>query len=218
MSDPFIVVDPHRNDPERGMGLYRIDETIAQLIQLREDPATTEEERAAIDGELKLYAEEQMPAKVDGYRGYIKLCRMNQQAAKEEKAIAFDAERMWASRAERMEEILKEVMERRGVKRLDGKIGHISLKGNGGLAPMEPVNESILPDEYRSISFTLPLPAWYKLQKLLEMTDQGGMLRFMLMSAKAASVNMASVRAALEAGEDVPGARLAERGKHIEVK
>lgn len=206
--------------PDRGMSLWAIDQTIAQLVALREDPDLTPEERTVVEQQLAMYAQEQLPAKVDGVRGYLKMCRTNETAAKAEKGVASDTEKMWGSRADRLEGICKDVMESRGVKRLDGKVGYISLRGNGGLQPMEPINEALLPDEYRMYRMALAAPAWRALQAILvgsQATLAPAILRAMLASVKA-EVNVAAVRSALEAGTEVPGARLADRGSHLEVK
>lgn len=206
--------------PERGMSLYQIDDTIAQLSALREDPDLTPDERAVVEQQLAVYSQEQLPRKVDGYRGYIKLCRTNEAVAKAEKGVAADTENMWRSRADHLEGICKDVMENRGVKRLDGRVGYISLRGNGGLQPMEPINEALLPDEYRMYRMALAAPAWRALQAILvgsQATLAPAILRAMLASVKA-EVNVAAVRSALEAGTEVPGARLADRGSHLEVK
>ncbi len=203
-----------------GLSLWKIDEAIEKLTQLREDPEITPDERSVIEDQITMYAQEQLPAKVDGMRGWIKLCQANEDAAKSEKVAAADTEKMWKNRREYVENICKEVMERREIKRLDGKVGYLTLKGNGGPAPMEPINEALIPDEYRKYRFDLSAPAWRALQVILTSSTApaaAAIQRSLLHSSKA-EVNTAAVRAGLEAGKEVPGARLATRGQHLEVK
>jgi hypothetical protein len=202
-----------------GMSLWAIDQTIAQLVSLREDPDLTEEEQAAIDYQLSEWIQQEV-SKVDRCRSFIRYCEHMAEAAKTQAADYRNMCAIWQGRADRVSLMVQTVMESRGEKKLDGVSGSFAAKVNGGMRKLEPINEALLPDEYRQYRMTLAAPAWRALQAILvgsQATLAPAILRAMLSTVKA-EVNTAAVRAALEAGKEVPGARLADRGNHLEVK
>jgi len=121
-------------------------------------------------------------------------------------------------RAERVRDMVKAVMEKRGVKKVEGAVGSFMVRANGGVRPMEPVNESKVPDEYRIFTLKLSAHLWKALQIVVTHSADGAYLLRMLLSVLTTSVDISAVRKALEAGEEVPGARLGERGTNLTVK
>ena len=134
---------------ERGTSLFEIDTTIAQLIDMREDMVEASEDTAATDAEIARYLNEQLPAKVDGIRGFVRQEETIAAAAKEEAArlSAIAAARL--ARVERLKEYLLFTLNATGKTKLEGRTGgSISVCGNGGLQPLLIDNEQMIPQEF----------------------------------------------------------------------
>lgn len=151
---------------EHGLSLWAIDDTIAQLMEMREEitermiiagDATSQSEQAtanreelvAIESELSRYLNEALPAKVDGIRGFLRQDEAVAEAAEAEakrlKAIA-EARR---GRIARLKDYLLAAMHAAGKKKLEGRSGgSITVCGNGGVAQLVIDNPEIVPDEY----------------------------------------------------------------------
>src|SRR6266568_4968994 len=201
---------------EHGMSLYTIDDTISQLIILREE-ATTDEERVVIDGQIEEWIGREL-CELQRSDGCYGLIRHEEQQAAMAYAVEVEASK-WRSihrdRAERVRDMVKAVMEKRGVKKVEGAVGSFMVRANGGVRPMEPVNESKVPDEYRIFTLKLSAHLWKALQIVVTHSADGAYLLRMLLSVLTTSVDISAVRKALEAGEEVPGAKLGERGTNL---
>jgi hypothetical protein len=82
------------------------------------------------------------------------------------------------------------------------------VQANGGKVPLV-FTHAAQPDAYRKITVTMPYNLWR------ELTVDG-----MPSYEKAGKIepDTGLIRAALDRGEEVPGVRLGERGKHLRVE
>jgi len=155
-------------------------------------------------------------AKVDGVRGWWKYLEMMRDAAKNEarmmqdRAQAFDRKLTVLKSA--LLVTLEEMAWRAGKPRkLEGKTGSISLVGNGGRRPVVITDESLIPDEYRTVTVKMNAELWRKVCAALP--DLAGMQECKK------DPNLTLIYNALESGMDgVPGAVLAPLGSHVRVK
>jgi hypothetical protein len=96
---------------------------------------------------------------------------------------------------------------RKESKRLQGKTYALCATNNGGVCPVLITDEAAIPDRYKKITVTFWLDNWKALRDAERCLAEPGDTR----------VALESVRAALENFEEVPGAELGERGKHLRV-
>lgn len=151
------------------------------------------------------------------------------------------------NRADALKALIKDCMWALGKKRFESAMGSFLLAGNGGLAPLEVVDESLLPDEVFTVTVKMSVPDWDHVVQLFEEEQW-----FPDLSAKR-EVSNTAIRAALEkvcpeckgvpsplgaqamatrpdvvtvtctacAGSGragVPGARLLDRGTNLRIK
>ena len=214
------------------LSLYEIERDLQELMAAYSEAEADEATRQAIERGIREYLEREI-RKVDGVRAYLLHCEHMAQgaAAEAERQMARAAE--WTRRANRLKQGCAEAMGAFGVKRLEGRTGRLSLKGNGGPAPLEVADETRVPDELCKAEISMPWTLWIALRIALDdLPDAADKWR-----AKR-SVSNSAIRAQLEApcwlcgGSDseacpqcggtgltpVPGARLVPRGQHLEVK
>lgn len=213
-------------EPITGLTLYRLDEGLLQLLSYREEREAdqtepiTEDERAAIEGEIQKYMEA-LPKKVDGVAAIFR------QWDSQEAALDVETDRIARIRAairanrERLKGYIAEILERqpqpaKGCKKLVGASGsQLMLKGNGGLAPLE-IQEDVLPAEFRDVNLRLPLLMWRRLLKGCSISDLNELTTGD--TREKIEPSNTRIREALGRGDGVPGAHLGERGKHVEIK
>lgn len=159
-----------------GLSLWNIEQGLADLFEQREhalqelsapelsDLLMPELERLDLAIAAYMKAEVQ---KVDGVRGWWKHLEMMRDAAKDEartmqdRAQAFDRQLTVLKSAILV--TLEEMQWRAGKPRkLEGKTGSISLVGNGGRQPVVITNETLIPDEYRTVSVKMNAELWRK--------------------------------------------------------
>lgn len=204
------------------MTLWNLEQGLADLFERRGE--LTVPEASGIESfvelqEVDLAIAEYIKAevqKVDGVRGWWKHLEMMRDAAKAEaKAMqdrAQSAERQLTVLKNAIQITLEEMQWRAGKPRkLEGKTGSISLVGNGGRRPVVITDESLIPDEYRTVTVKMNAELWRKVCAALP--DLAG-----LQECKK-DPNLTLIYNALESGMDgVPGAVLAPLGSHVRVK
>jgi hypothetical protein len=188
----------------RSLTLYEIETGLLSMLEAREE-ATTDEERAAAEAVIRAYVTEEV-RKVDNIRGFIRSALAVVGAAKDEAARQADRARVWQNKIDRLKAFVLAVMLETDTTRLDGRTGTLLVKGNGGLAPLI-VNEEILPDEWFEYTIKIPGTEYLKLAASLSPVAR----------STTRLPRGADIREALALIE-VPGARLEDRGKHLEVK
>lgn len=196
------------------LSLWKIDETITELLSLREE-VETEEERAAIDGQVREWVERELQ-KFDRCYGFIRYQEQQAAMAAEVQQKAGQWKHIHTARADRVREMVKQVMDHRGTRKIEGPgVGSFTVRPNGGKLALEITDPAIVPAEFQQVILQLPKPLWDMAQVALE-HDRELLLALLLKSDRA--IDERAVRAALEAGQEVPGARLRERGTCLVVR
>ncbi len=199
------------------ISLYRLESGLIQLLEYRqerlsstEDPAS-EEELVALDGEIKAYVTEKLPVKIDSTAAVVLWKERRLASLREEKERIKRAINAESSDLERLKAYIADVLAllpepKKGSRKLSGATHTLSLRGNGGLAPMEISDETMVPNQYRDATVTMPYEDWSKIEG------------FCPNAAKVTvSLNNARIRDDLESGEGVPGASLLPRGSSLKV-
>ncbi len=228
--------------------LWDIEQSVAQLMALLDDPDIAEDERAVAIAELERWVCAEVK-KVDAIRAVLRNC--DQREAEALAAVA-DARQelerqraraaVFANRRDRIKAMVMAAMGAMGLRKIEGKTGRLRIQANGGKQALKITNELLVTDEYRVFSFRLAAPVWYRLQRILGFgieIDSAPILRAMLATATP-SIDEAKVRAALESKcpiceamgdiasncsdcngtgkQSVPGAELEAKGEHLRVE
>ena len=184
--------------------LFDISAEILRLHDERETAIDNGDEEAVkeLDLELQAYLKEQLPAKVDGIRGYIR----SQEVAANIHRIEAQHQLDLAKRAEgnvaRIKEFCLQVMQHFDVQKYTGKLHWIRRQENGGVAPLEIAQPELVPEHLKIVTVKMSWPEWKSVT---------------FGEAIAIEPDKIRIRAALERGEGVPGCRLLERGEHVRV-
>lgn len=156
-----------------------------------------------IDQQLQQYLKAELSTKVDSVRNYI---REQENAARiygaEAEDLRYKAQRAIAA-ADRVKAFVLGLMQAFEIQKYRGELHWIRRQKNGGVVPVEIVQPDLVPEKYQRISVTVPLLWWRSV---------GLPPRW---SELVPEPDPAAIRAALEAGEGVPGCRLQTRGEHL---
>ncbi len=121
------------------LSLFRIDETLAQLIELRTEVANTEpvdtEALAEIETQIQEYMQ-RLPQKIDGVAAYALMLRSRREAVHAEVSRLRAMEASLAGQIEKLDGYITAVLGKQPKKRLAGNLSELRLVGNGGLAPL----------------------------------------------------------------------------------
>lgn len=236
MNDDLSLVRPLASDQKEN--LFRINETLAELLAVRADMLASDpvEDISAIDGEIIKYFQKEV-AKADAiiplWRHFETTAATARAEAARLKAYAEDLE----GQLEHMKLRVKEVMVQFDKKVIPGSTGRLMLKGNGGSAPIQ-IQEEMLPDELCKWEGTIYGHEWsmapdhWKQRPGVKMKRLPSNTKIREALAKPCETcGGTKTQLAREGnGEEpcqacggtgkagVPGARLLERGKHVEVK
>jgi hypothetical protein len=219
-----------------GLSLYTIEQALLDLMEAREEvleslalptevnvplpePLATEyrleheAELAEIDKALAEYATKEV-AKIDSVHAWLKQATLTASAARQEAAeMAVRAQRLEAG-IKRLNAICVDVMAARGLKRLEGTGGRALVRrGNGGVAPLHVDSLDILPLCYQMVTVRMSRDCWDAIKELDELLGEK-----LVAEVKDAEPNNSRIRAALLDGQNIPGARLLERGEHLELR
>jgi hypothetical protein len=132
-------------EKERTPSLLEIERSLQMLMQDREETQDPEE-LAAIDAAIQEYVGKEI-AKVDRVRSYIRYAESKVLAAKQAASDATSYAQIWENRIRRVKDAALVAMQATGAKRLEGTAGTLSIRGNGGVAPLIIDNPELLPDE-----------------------------------------------------------------------
>lgn len=221
------------------LSLYTIESHLSNLIEMREQtlaslklaesegdlPQTIErlnEEAVEIEAAIQLYIKTEI-TKVDNIRAFWRHCELMRDAAKAEAETQVQRAKAWGSRLDRLKEICRAVMETIPFpagkpKKLEGRTGALYLKANGGKQAVEVTDESLVPDEFCIVTVTMREGLWERALAWLERSN-ALLARDLAAAAKVSRTpSLSLIGEQLAKGEGVPGARLAERGQHVEVK
>jgi len=193
--------------------LWEIEKGIAELFDAL-DEADSPEARGACETALAEYFAREV-AKVDGIRALYKQFDLFAWAARQEMRDLQQRALIFERRRDKIKELAQIVMEAHGLTRLEGRTGRLLIKGNGGLQPLEITEAAAVPDECCKYMGWVRADLWRVLLDLysdLYLADSSG--RYSMERI----VDNEFTRKVIERDGGVPGARLGERGRHLEVK
>lgn len=219
------------------LSLYAIQDGLAELLIAREetladianaenseDIAEAKDALAMIEKTLAEYQSLEV-RKVDNCHRFLTCINHLVPALKAEAAaITARAKRLEAA-GEWLKERIMQAMELGGKKRVDGESGRYLLrKGNGGIAKLHvdgwddekkrwSETEGALPEEFIDVTLRMKADEWESL-----ILHVGIRAMPVPISPIMSEPSQDRIRKALAAGEIVPGARLLDRGQHLEVK
>lgn len=217
------------------LSLFHIEQTLVDLMAMRDEPDLQPEEREAIEGQITEYVLQHV-AKVDHVRGYLKQCEMFILAAKAEAQAQLTFAARWEARRDSLKALVKGAMETFGKKRLEGQTGAFSLRGNGGKQPVVIDNPELVPDEYCVYEIALPGRHWELFSLWSNQAELGyewkrvpraSLIESALQKACSvcvarSSITSTSVVVCAACGgsgrQGVPGAHLEPRGSHVRVE
>lgn len=221
--------------PAPRLGLFQINQELAELLALRSDmlAADPPEDVSAIDGQIIAYFQKEV-AKADNIIPFWRHLETQAATARAEaarlQAYAADLD----GQLDHLKLRVKEVMVQFSKKTIPGSSGRLLLKGNGGSAPLQ-VQEDLLPDELCKWEGTIYGTAWQHIPQHFRDRPDVKMKRLpsntMVRAALAkpcphclgeGSTDINATVPCPACGGDkknhVPGARLLDRGQHVEVK
>lgn len=196
--------------PSKRGSLFDMTAEVLRLGQEREwaeeQCDTAEVER--IDAAIKLYLHENLPAKVDGIRGYVgsleNAVEVHSAEAEYHAAMAARAKGTIA----RIKSMCLEVMQHFQVKLYQGRLHTITRQGNGGLKPLEIRQPELVPDDLQMVTVKMSLDSWRKYSD--HFADIG-----ILCKCSQPEPDTAAIRSAIAMGEPVAGCVVNERGEHV---
>lgn len=228
------------------LSLWTIENALVELIQAREE-VTDPQEIEEVERALQEYIRAEV-AKVDRIVGFMRHAGMMAATAREESNRLAERARIWERRVERVRTLVQDVMEQSGKKRLEGEHNTLKIKGNGGLAPLVITDEAQVPEECCKYVGWIGGELWGRIKAMLPLIYQRYGARLSSDLQLTRTVDNERTRDRLKSlcsacystgepavftdgpggdtcpvcggsgTEPVPGARLGERGSHLEVK
>lgn len=204
------------------ISLYNIESALAGLMQLRElaEAEGDSEALAVADKEIKAYLSAEAQ-KVTNYVSLIRNETLAAQACEEEAERFADMAKRKRATIQRLKDIALEAMQAFGVKELKATPGGgLRRQANGGIEPLEVLDNASLPKELQLKSITMNVEAWETIGKWLGMHEGGLIIWHTLSDLLEGQQPQASthfIRNSLKRGESITGAKLLPRGEHVRV-
>lgn len=228
---------------EKDSTLRSLRAELDELLELRAEESLTDEERAAVNGQIKLYVEANL-RKVDNVRAFWRYAEDQIASAERDLKDAGARHRSWEAKLEFLKTLCLETMQAFETKRLDGAHGYIRLQGNGGTVPLDIYSAALIPEDlvlYRgwmSAACMAALPPEIvarqdfqfdrepklgaikaKLETKCEKCKGSGEARFDERPEDGGTGERAACKMCAGTGHQlVPGARLGARGQHARIR
>jgi hypothetical protein len=191
--------------------LFSLDRGLTDLMELRSEMVEAGETTEAIDGQIREYLQT-LPAKIDGCAAVRiwkdrRIDTLKAERNRISAAIATEQADLARLDGYLIEGLERQPEPRKGPRKLVGQTHTISLRGNGGIAPLVITDEAEIPEEYRTATVTVPYSDWATMEPL-----------FPADTKCTVAVSNAAVRAGIEQLGGVPGAHIGERGISLVVK
>ena len=197
--------------------LYKITAEIQRYHEAREQAEYEgdSEAVAAIDLGMQEYIKANLPAKVDGIRGYLKAQALAASVYEKEADELYGLAKRAKANVDRVKGYVLGCMAAAGVTKLAGSLHWIRRQANGGVRPLEIRQRELVPDEMTEVEISMPTRTWAQIRELLPQGwfSDGGILPNV--SVKHLGPAAWMIRAALERGDSVPGCQLGDRGEHV---
>ena len=198
--------------------LWDIDQGIAETSEALEEafaaPQPDTVEIARLQEALKAYVAAEV-RKVDGVRGYIKHAEMMAAAAREEARAQSARAQSWQMRLDRVKALVGDVMRAAGARKYESRIGFLRIQANGGKPSLEIAQPMFVPPEYKTCDVRLTAAEMGRIVMLLPLGDELAIK--LSLAHERAEPNATKIRIAIEAGEQVPGCYLNDKGEHLRV-
>jgi hypothetical protein len=202
--------------------LYEIEDDLRALVDTAEG-GVEEDQRLAILDEIAERTD-QAVAKRDNLIRFLRHLELSQAAAKAEVGRITALADTWARAQERIERYVISIIERcvaeprRGPKKLEGSLGVLALHKNpdrvGGPGGAKEPDLDLLPAEYQDVTVTLPAVVW---EQVLAVLPEEGDYEPRMFGQKFVA-RKTEIKAAIQAGAEVPGAELVFGANRLEVR
>jgi hypothetical protein len=200
----------------QALSLFVLEAELAELLELREEMVAAgelPESIAATDKQIEAYCSAEV-AKVDRIAGAIRACERNYATIQHEMVRLEERARAWVARRDRIKDAALRAMQARGIKSLETPENKLTVCGNGGVEPLEFTGEPV-PQEYCYVTVKMPASSVRELMNLSKADIFKG--TWNCRTDDPGEPRTDAIRAALQRGESVPGARLKERGSHLKL-
>lgn len=201
-----------QNSPSEELTLFDIESGISGLVNER-DECETDAEREQVDQAIAAYIAAEI-TKVDGIRSYMLHCQIMSAAAQEEAERQRVRAKQWEARAANLKAMCLRVLQSAGKKKVEGRTGALMVKGNGGLAPLNVTDESMIPEECCVYAGKIAGPLWLRTVVVCPWLEQPFAGEAVKMERQVVN---GLVRDSLKVGP-VAGAFLGDRESHLEIK
>jgi len=199
--------------------IFRVADDFAQLIRLREIMLSEGEDVGPLEATIAEYFSHDVTRdKIDTVIGFLRHAEIMELAAKTEADRTRKLAESWKSQREYLKGCVQQVMELSGKKLLEGKTaGTLRLKGNGGRQAVTITDASLIPEELVQYTGTISGDAWEYMESVMLGTGNFDWLERQDVQMERIP-HKGRIGEALSNGESVAGARLEERGSHVEIR
>jgi hypothetical protein len=135
-----------------GLTLFDIERGLHEALTVWQEADTAEELEAA-ELALRTYAELEL-RKADGYITTIRAMEAAETLAKCERDRQASRAKSIHARIDWLKQFAGSCMSAWGKKRIEGKLGALTLRGNGGVQPLTITNPALVPDELCTVTIT----------------------------------------------------------------
>jgi hypothetical protein len=144
--------------PSDSLSILDIQDGLIECLAAREEAATPEEVAAA-DAAISAYCAQEVQ-KVDGIARAVRQWTAMAAADKAEASRLRERSAALEARIARLKEFVRFAMERRGKRRIEGKLSTIRIQGAGGKQGVDIHDESLIPDEFCDVTITATVRDW----------------------------------------------------------
>lgn len=210
---------------------------VSQTPQGSEARAEAEREVSVIERAIADFVQQKISEVTEVRASYFALLDAAG-VAKAEAARATNRQLLMEHRAARLKDTIKMCMETIGASRFDSAMGAFLIKGNGGAAPVTITDDTLLPDEFVDVTIKMGAAQWRDLiefvdneltcrirsaepeptsEEAFDVSDAREVIAMLRGSSITRAPRKSAIAKAL-ASEPIAGARIEERGTHLEIK
>lgn len=211
---PNLKEDHHGVIPYQAprLSFDAIETQLAELLELRETAEAEgelPETLAVIDKQISEYMAREIK-KVDGICHAVRTYEMAAEHDRKESERLTARAKAFEARVERIKETAKAAMLAHGVRVIETPEHTLRVQGNGGLQPLQVLDQTLLAEHFRTATVTMSLRLLRSICKDLSEVECREIYK------TETSVDSEALRIELKRGPIV-GARLLERGTHLRI-